>query len=120
MSIPAKLEVELDDTLDAMARMEKGSEQHKGAAEGVGKILNQVIELERLEDEREARKAARKKEELEFYVDTGLKIVKIIAEVGVVCWGTLLCLNFEKTGTVTTRIGGGYLNALRPKNWGKD
>ena len=120
MSIPTKLEMEIDETLDAMATMDKGSEQHRLAADGVGKLLDKAIEVERLEDEREERKLAHKKEQLEFYVDTGFKVVKIVVEAGLVVWGTMLCLNFEKTGTVTTRIGGGYLNALRPKNWGKD
>jgi hypothetical protein len=120
MSIPTKLEIEIDDTFEALAGMEKGSEPYKGAVDGVGKLLDRAIEVERLEDEREERKHARKKEQIDFYVDTSLKVLKIAAEVGVVVWGTILCLNFEKTGTVTSRIGGGYLNALRPKSWGKN
>lgn len=120
MSIPTKLEVEIDDTLEAMAGMDKGSEQYRVAADGVGKLLVQAIEIERLEDEREEKKLAHKKEQAEFLVDTGYKVAKILVEAGLVMWGTVLCLNFEKTGTVTTRIGGGFLNALRPKSWSKD
>lgn len=120
MSIPTKLEIEIDDTFEAMARMDKGSEQHRIAADGCGKLLDRAIEIERLEDEREERKLAHKKEQIDFWVNTGLKVLKLGAEIGVVAWGTILCLNFEKTGSVTTRVGGGFLNALRPKSWGKD
>ena len=120
MSIPTKLEIEIDDTLEAMAGMDKGSEQFRVAADGVGKLLVQAIEIERLEDEREEKKLARQKERNELIIDTVYKGVKIAAEVGLVMWGTVICLNFEKTGTVTTRIGGGFLNALRPKSWSKD
>lgn len=120
MSIPTKLEIEIDDTLEAMAGMDKGSEQYRVAADGCGKLLDRAIEIERLEDERAEKKLDRKKEQIDFYVDTGLKVLKIAAEAGIVVWGTILCLNFEKTGTVTTRVGGGFLNALRPKNWGKN
>lgn len=120
MSIPTKLEIEIDDTFEAMATMDKGSEPYKVAADGIGKLLDRAIEIERLEDEREERKHAHKKEQIDFYVDTGLKLLKIGAEAGLVVWGTILCLNFEKTGTVTTRVGGGFLNALRPKSWSKN
>ena len=120
MSIPTKLEIEIDDELEALAGMNKGSEEYKATVDGLGKLLDRAIEIERLEDEREERELTRKKEKIDFCVDTGLKVLKIAAEAGLVVWGTILCLNFEKTGTVTTRIGGGYLNALRPKSWSKN
>lgn len=117
MKIDTKLVVEIDDDLEAMARMEKGSEQHKVLLDGVDKLLAKAIEIERLEDEREEKEAARKLRQREHTIDTVVKVVDISLKALTIAWGTVLCLNFEKTGTVTTRVGGGFLNALRPSSW---
>lgn len=117
MSIDTKLLVEIDDDFEVMAHMEKGSPEHKVLLEGVDKLLAKAIEITRLEDERAEKEAARKAREREHTIDTVVKVVDIGLKTLVIGWGTVLCLNFEKTGTVTTRIGGGFLNALRPSSW---
>lgn len=117
MRISTKLSMEIDDDLDVMAKMEKGSEQHKVLLDGVDKLLAKAIEIERIEDERIEKEAARKARQREHMIDTAVKVVDIGLKTIVIGWGTVLCLNFEKTGAVTSRIGGGYLNALRPSSW---
>lgn len=117
MKIDTKLVVEIDDELEALATMEKGSEKYRVTVDGVDKLLAKAIEIERIEDEREEKEAARKARQREHTIDTVVKAIDIGLKTLVIGWGTVLCLNFEKTGTVTTRIGGGFLNALRPSSW---
>ena len=117
MKIDTKLLVEIDDEIEVLAGMEKGSEKYKVTVDGIDKLLAKAIEIERLEDEREEKEAARKSRQREHTIDTVVKAVDIGTKVIVIVWGTVLCLNFEKTGTVTTRIGGGFLSAFRPSSW---
>jgi hypothetical protein len=117
MKIDTKLAVEIDDELNAMAHMEKGSEKYKVTADGVVKLLDKAIEIERLENEREEKEAARKERRREHTIDTVVKAVGFGTTTILTIWGTIVCLNYERTGTITTVFGKGFIRGLLPSNW---
>lgn len=129
MSIPTKLEIEIDDEFEALANMEVGSETYKATVDGLGKLLDRAIEIEKLENEQAEKKLVRerdeelkrqqmKEEKIDKVIGYCIEGVKIGTMVVLTVWGTLICLNFEKEGTVTTGVGRGWTSKLIPRNWG--
>lgn len=128
MNIDTKLELEIDSELEALDSMEVGSETYKATVDGLGKLLDRAIELERLEQEYEDKTITRKAEEefknrqlkeekIDRWIKNGLAVTGIVVPTLLTVWGTVVSLNFEKEGTVTTGIGRGFINKLLPKNW---
>lgn len=115
MSIATKLEVEIDDELEALAGMSKGSEDYKATVDGVGKLLDRAIEVERLEREYEEKERARAEEKKDRLIKNCLTAAGILIPTVVTVWGTIVSLNFEKEGTITTGIGRGFINKLLPR-----
>lgn len=115
MSIPTKLEIEIDDELEALAGMKKGSEEYKATVDGLGKLLDRAIEIERLENEQEEKAIVRKEEKNDRLIKNCLTAAGILIPTMVTIWGTVVSLNFEKEGTITTGIGRGFINKLLPK-----
>ena len=128
MELGKKLRKEILSELEELEKMRKelGTEQHKAAVDGIAKLADRAIELEKIELDRQTNE-----EEREF--NQGLKLREVelekrnrattnaIAIAGIVIpslitvWGTLKTLNFEKEGTVTTILGRGFINKLLPK-----
>ena len=128
MNIDTKLEMEIDRELEALAGMEVGSEPYKATVDETCKLLDRAIELERLEQEWEDKTITRKTEEefknrqlkeekIDRWIRNGLTVTGIVVPTLLTVWGTVVSLNFEKEGTVTTGIGRGFINKLLPKSW---
>lgn len=117
MKIDTKLLAEIDDVLEKMAKIQKGSEEYKVAAAGLGQLLDRAIEIERLEDEREEKEVARKERRRELWIEVGKDVGKFGVMALLTVWGTIVCLNYEKTGIITTTFGKAFIKGLSPKNW---
>ena len=129
MSIPAILETEIMDEFDNLSKTEFGSEQYKVGVDGIAKLLDKSIEIEKLENE-----ANKERENREFdnslkqkqldedkqyrWIQSGIAVAGILLPLIVTVWGTKKSLKFEEEGTVTTIIGRGFINKLLPnKKW---
>ena len=125
-SIEQLLREELQDEITHLRGLEVGSEPYKTGVDGVTKLADRVIELEKLDIEKQE-----KAETQEFEKSCKLKqmeedrkdrfIKNCITAAGIVIpsvitiWGTLKSIEFEKTGTITTIMGRGFINKLLPK-----
>lgn len=120
------LEVEIDDEFEKLSKMETGTEQYKTTVDGLTKLLDRAIEIEKMHDERERAEQTRKDEEKfrqqqfeserkDRWIKNGLTATGIVAPLIVTVWGTLKSLKFEEEGTITTLIGKGFINKLLPK-----
>lgn len=122
MNIENKLYVEISDELDKLNGMEMGSDQHRAAVDGLAKLMDKAIEMERIHID-ETAKADNKAIELQKMRDENLdRLVKnVLTAVSVVggfaltVWGTKTSIKFEETGTITTIMGRGFINKLLPK-----
>lgn len=117
--------------------MDPGTEQYKIAVDGFAKLLDRMIEIEKSEKEfnlkkdnlnaeldlkkeqlindnnfKEKQLAGEKNDRFWKHFLTGASIVVSAA---VTIWGTVVSLNFEKEGTVTTIVGRGFINKTLPK-----
>ena len=95
--------------------MELGTEQYKATVDGLTKLMDRAIELEKSENEHQARLDAAKSEKIDRWIKNGLSLASMIGGFAVTIWGTKVCLKFEETGTVTTGPGRAFMNRLFKK-----
>lgn len=126
MNFEKKLHDEISREMDVLEGMYEGTEEYKIWVDGVTKLTDRAIEIDKFNAEVEARAEAQKfenelklKQAKEDKID---RIVKncltgfgIILPVFVTIWGTKASFEFEKEGTVTTIMGRGFINKLLPK-----
>lgn len=141
--IKTLLDENISDELNNLGGLELGSEQYKIAVEGIAKLMDKKIEIEKIErdaqvkekdHELESRKVegdltdkaksreietkkleqiTNEKEDQKF--KNGIAIASIVVPSLITIWGTFKTLKFEETGTVTTIMGRGFVNKLIPK-----
>lgn len=126
MSIKTSLETEIKSELEALRDMEAGTETYKSTVDGLTKLADRLIEIDKLELDKRARNEEREfdqyfkqtqldEERKDRKIKNILNGAGILMPVGVTVWGVLVSLNFEKTGSVTTVVGRGLINKLLPK-----
>lgn len=126
MGLKTMLNDEIVSEFEQLKKMGLGTEEYKTTVDGLTKLVDRQIEIDKLESEQRERAEARD-EENEFklkqaadekkdkIVKNVLQAIGIIAPIGLTVWGTVTMLKFEEEGTVTTAIGRGFINKLLPK-----
>lgn len=126
MSVKRLLSEEIESEFKELKKMEVGSEQYKTAVDGITKLADRVIEIEKLEADTNEKKNARlsdsdfKQEQLrdekkDRLIRNGIAAAGIVIPSVITIWGTVKSFQFEKEGTVTTIMGRGFINKLLPK-----
>lgn len=122
MKIKETLYKEIEDELQVLNEIEVGTDEYKSSVDGVTKLLDRAIEIEKHEAEMKEREAERIAKNIQAAEEQKDRVVKnYIAAGGVVLpllvtiWGTLKSFKFEQDGTVTTIMGRGFINKLLPK-----
>ena len=114
---------ELKDELQSLSKMELGSEEYKTTVDGITKLWDRVLEeakLERNSDEqamrlkieKELKLKQMKDEKVDRIVSHTMNGVDIASKLGLVVWGTLVILSFEKEGVITTGPGRAFVNSI--------
>ena len=123
MEIETLLYNEIVSELEELNKLDVGSDEYKVAAEGIAKLIDRSIEMDKIKNERDERQTNRENDiELktrqvnEEIKDRKIKnvITIVVSGVGtiVTIWGTLKTLKFEETGTVTTMAGKNFINKI--------
>lgn len=122
MKIKETLYKEIEDELQALNEVEVGTDEYKASVDGVTKLLDRAIEIEKHEAEMKEREAERIAKNIQVAEEQKDRVVKNCISAGgvvlpllVTIWGTLKSFKFEKDGTVTTIMGRGFINKLLPK-----
>lgn len=126
----AKLETllneEIRDEFEEVSKLEVGSDQHKVAVDGLAKLCDRAIELEKLKSEQEFKREQHevdtqlkveqmKDEKKDRIVKNGLTAAGIGVPAALTIWGTIKSIKFEEHGTITTLMGRGFIQKLLPK-----
>lgn len=125
MELEKKLHDEISRELDILEGMEGGTESYKAMVDGVTKLTDRAIEIDKLNAEVEARAETQKfenelklkqmkEERIDRIVKNCITGFSILLPVVVTVWGTKASFEFEKEGTVTTIMGRGFINKLLP------
>lgn len=137
------LDTEISNELSNLGDLERGSETYKVAVDGITKLMDKRIEMEKLERDTQAKDKDREIESKKAEGDltdkaksreidekklaqianekndqlfkNGIAIAGIVIPSMITIWGTFKTLKFEETGTVTTIMGRGFVNKLIPK-----
>lgn len=126
MNIKDLLSEEIESEFKELKSMDLGSEKYKTTVDGLTKLVDRAIEIEKTEIENDEKVTSReidndfKSQQMEDerkdrLVRNGIAIAGIVIPTAVTIWGTLKSFKFEETGTVTTIIGRGFINKLIPK-----
>ena len=125
---------EVQDELDDLGGLDVGSTEYKIGVDGIVKLTDKIIEIEKFEIEREDKANRndlenRRFEEVEIkmksremddenrdrFIKNCLTGATIVTGVALTVWGTVKSFEFEKEGTITTIMGRGFINKLLPK-----
>lgn len=126
MRIEAGLFEEIHSELEELKKSEVGTESYRTTVDGVTKLIDRAIEIEKLNIDHEDRvESLRQDTELKLmqmeedrkgrWVRDAIAVAGIIIPTAVTIWGTLKSFEFEKEGTVTTIMGRGFIQKLLPK-----
>lgn len=126
MRIETLLRDEIQNEFEDLKQMELGSETYKTTVDGLTKLVDRAIEMEKMESELQERIDNRetdndlklkqmKDEKTNRFVTNAIAIAGIVIPSLLTVWGTMKTLKFEEEGTVTTIMGRGFINKLLPK-----
>ena len=123
MGIRTLLEEEIQSEFEILNDLEVGSDEYKVTVDGLTKLMDRQIELEKndIEREVEARNREIETELKQKQLDDERKdrlVRNIIAACGIAVpaviqvWGTRSAFKFEEEGSITTNVGKGYINNI--------
>lgn len=126
MRIESLLKEEIANEFGELKRLEVGTESYKVAVDGLTKLVDRVIEIEKYEAElqekvnsRESdidlRLQAAKDDKINRIAGHAINVAGIVLPIMVTIWGTKASFEFEKEGTISTLMGRGFINKLLPK-----
>ena len=116
----------IEKDLKDLGDIELGTEEYKAAVDGITKMADRLIEMNKIDLEYEDRLEAREKEEelrreemkesrKNHRISDWLTVLGIAVPAGLTVWGTIKSFEFEKDGTITTIMGRGFIQKLIPK-----
>lgn len=126
----AKLETllheEIQGEFEELEKIEVGSDKYKTAVDGLTKLCDRAIEIEKFKTEQELKRDQQEADEIlraeQMKDERRDRLVKNCltgAGIGIpavlTVWGTLKSIKFEETGTITTIMGRGFIQKLLPK-----
>lgn len=126
----AKLETllheEIQEEFEELGKLEVGTDKYKSAVDGLTKLCDRAIELEKLKTDKELKQDQQnvdaelraeqlKDERKDRVVKNSLTAAGIGIPALLTVWGTLKSIKFEETGTITTIMGRGFIQKLLPK-----
>lgn len=123
MKIETLLHEEIKEEFDELGKLEVGSEQYKITVDGIAKLVDRAIEIDKLNTESEDRIDQRnvdsdlktkqmKEDRIDRIVRNSIAIAGIVIPTVVTIWGTITTLEFEKEGTITTASGREFIKKL--------
>lgn len=128
--IEEQLQAVIEQDLDELKGIAVGSEEYKVAVDGLTKLIDRAIEMDKIQIECEEKSETRKIEDrnrkaeeqmklqqmkedrIDRHIKNGLTAFSIISGIGVTVWGALKSWKFEETGTVTTTAGRKFIGNL--------
>lgn len=126
MNIENLLHEEIGKEFEKLNKMEEGTEAYKTTVDGLTKLMDRAIEINKIDAERVERKnqivienslkaQQARDEKIDKIVRNAISIAGIVIPSVITIWGTVKSIKFEETGTITTIMGRGFINKLLPK-----
>lgn len=126
MRIETLLREEIQDEFGSLKKMELGTEEYRATVDGLTKLVDRAIEIEKFntevqekadnrETDNELKLRQMREENIDRWIKNGITIAGIVIPSVITIWGTLKSFEFENEGTITTIMGRGFIQKLLPK-----
>lgn len=126
MNIETLLREEIKSELEELKKMSLGTDEYRTTVDGIAKLADRAIEMERLDIESQDKAEVREieaelklkemsEERKDRWIKNGISVMSVLVPTVVTIWGTVKSIEFEKEGTITTIMGRGFINKLLPK-----
>lgn len=126
MNITTMWSEEIKAELEELKNMEVGSDQYKVTVEGITKMMDRELEMQKIdmdavakvherEFDHDLRERQFKDEKKDRFIKNALTAVSVVGGFALTVWGTVVSMRFEKEDTFTTIMGRGFINKLLPK-----
>ena len=123
MSIQRLLREEIESEFKELSKITPGGDEYRVAVDGITKLMDRAIEMEKNEVDRQDRIDARdsenefktkqmEDEKRDRFVKNLLTGVGTIGGLVVTIWGAKKAWKFEETGTVASPVGRNFINKL--------
>lgn len=103
---------EIKEDFEALSEIEIGTEEYKASVEGLTKLVDRAIEMDRLDADIQDKAVRLKEDKTDRLIKNILTGLGIVIPTGVTIWGALKTWEFEETGTVASLVGKGFMNKL--------
>lgn len=126
MNIENLLHKEIESEFADLAAMEVGTESHRATIDGLTKLVDRAIEIEKFnsecddkvtnrEIENELKRKQLRDERIDRITTNCLTGVSIVGGFALTIWGAKKSWKFEEEGTITSTMGRGFMNRLLPR-----
>ena len=123
MSIKNELMEEFNDEVKGLRTLQLGSDEYKATVDGVTKLADRIIEIDKIQQEASAKqisqinenelKAAQMADDrIDKWIRNGIEFIKVGGGFALAAWAFVASMNFEKEGTLTTEGGKSALRQL--------
>lgn len=112
VELKKQLNGEITERFKELGEAELMSEHYKSATDGMTKLADRIIEIEKLEAEQALKEQQAKVEKRDRIVRNVIEGTKVVGGFGLAAWAFVASMNFEKEGTLTTQGGRSAINQL--------
>lgn len=126
METKTLLREEFENEVKELSKLKVGSDDYKLAVDGVTKLADRIIEIEKNEQDLIEKEVSReidldfkskelKMEKIDRVVKNSITIGSTLLMAGISVWGALGTWQFEEKGTIASFMGRSFLNRLLPR-----
>lgn len=115
MNVRSLLTKEIESEFEALEDIEVGTDEYRTTVDGITKLVDRAIELEKFDREQYSKAIAADDERKDRIVKNGIAVAGIAIPSLITIWGTIKSIKFEQEGTITTFAGRSFFNKLFSK-----
>lgn len=112
MSMVTKLNVEIEEKFDELAKLDPTTKEYSAAVDSVTKLMDRAIEIEKLESSETQSEKQMEEDRKSRLVKNCIDIGSVVLPLAVTIWGAKASFKFEETGTITTSVGRKFMDKI--------
>lgn len=107
-----QLSKEVTERFEELEQADLMSENYRQATDGMTRLADRIIEIEKIEAEQALKEKQAKDEKRDRIIRNVIEGTKVVGGFGLAAWAFVASMNFEKEGTLTTQGGRNAINQL--------
>ena len=112
MSMVTKLNVEIEEKFDELAKLDPTTKEYSAAVDSVIKLMDRAIEIEKLESSETQNEKQMEEDRKSRLVKNCIDVGSVVLPLAVTIWGAKASFKFEETGTITTSVGRKFMDKI--------